>query len=71
MAQLRGLCGDCLTKPKHDAKVNGYQPNFETQEYQAYKAECQRRRLENPQYYRQPAGKPKSKKEGRSSEVAG
>ncbi|KAK5126230.1 hypothetical protein LTR85_010465 [Meristemomyces frigidus] len=63
---LRGLCGECMLKPKHNAKAEDYRPSFETQGYQAYQAECQRQRLENPLYYHWPQPKPKSKKEGAS-----
>jgi len=51
--QLRGLCPSCmLVKPRHKAKTKGHQSMFKTKKYQAYKAECQWRRMEKPRYYR-------------------
>lgn len=47
---LRGLCPACMLLP--DPKISEYQPAFETKEYQAYKLDCVKRRLENPEYYR-------------------
>lgn len=50
-AHLPGLCSKCLTKPKHDANAEGFQPAFETEEHRAYKAECLKRRLEKPEEF--------------------
>ncbi|KAK4542389.1 hypothetical protein LTR36_006846 [Oleoguttula mirabilis] len=69
--KLRGICPGCMMKPKHDPKAKGYQPAFQTYEYQAYKEECLRRRLEDLKYYRCPESKPmpKGKKKDMSTDA--